>query len=305
MKPPVSQQDRDRVLELRRSHSISDVARQTGLPLGTVKTICARSGAFRDNAALRALFSLPPIQASSSTALEVVSLPPQTAVTGDPEVDAVLWLREVLKTGNAGHIAKALEAAKRIKTPLKELEHRYVKHLCSTNPGNTMAALFSSFGFADLDDLAKSSAAKAAIRHEGIARFGSEAALFADTPAERFCIEALKGLRRKEKFGLRDYAASEVDERFNAHADLRPQTLADCLHELAYWDALQDLRNAYGTAAGDPSPQADARDEFAFRSLARIRPRSKAEAIQVFRYMADGEKMDRAESEAILLNLIG
>jgi hypothetical protein len=47
-----------KVLELRRGHSLREVSSLSGLPLGTVKTICARSGAFKDNPRLRELFSL-------------------------------------------------------------------------------------------------------------------------------------------------------------------------------------------------------------------------------------------------------
>ena len=61
--PPVAR--RERVLELRRSHSLAEVARLAGLPLGTVKTMCSRSVVFRGNVALRELFTLPPIEASS------------------------------------------------------------------------------------------------------------------------------------------------------------------------------------------------------------------------------------------------
>ena len=75
------------VLELRRGHSLREVALQTGLPLGTIKTICARSGAFKDNQALRQLFSLPAIQASTNTSLVVPELPPQDVVTGDKEIE--------------------------------------------------------------------------------------------------------------------------------------------------------------------------------------------------------------------------
>jgi hypothetical protein len=58
---------RARVLALRRTHSLREVAELTGLALGTVKTLCARSGAFRDNGALRALMTLPPVSSASST----------------------------------------------------------------------------------------------------------------------------------------------------------------------------------------------------------------------------------------------
>ncbi|MDY0746570.1 hypothetical protein SNE35_18800 [Paucibacter sp. R3-3] len=297
-KPPVA--DHQKVLALRRGNSLAAVARQTGLPLGTVKAICSRSGAFRDNQALRSLCSLPPVQQSSSSALAQITLPPQVEVTGDPELDALLWLREVIKTGNPAFIANALEAVKRIKTPIDVLERKYTQHLVAQNPGSLMAA-FQSIGFADLEALARSTNEKLALRHEGLARFGNVEGLFAETPAERFCIDALKGVHRKRDFG--DYDASTVDARFNSRADLLPQTLDDCLFELRYWDDLYRLREA--DSCGDHEPEVNAREDFVLRSLARIRPRTKAEAVSVFRYLAESEFMDRKETESILLNLIG
>jgi len=299
MKPPVSL--KARVLELRRAHSLREVAEQTGVPLGTVKTICSRSGAFRDNPRLRNLFTLPPMKQGDSAALVVTVLPPQEVVTGDKEIDAVLWLRSVIKTGQADLIEKAMEAAKRIKTPLKELSDRYRKHLVSKNPGNWTAAL-TTFGFEDLEGLAKGSILKATRHHEAIARFGSIETLFADTPAEQFAIDALNGLKTTQKdYG--NYPDVSVDKRFQALPDLMPNTLSDCLFELAYWHELYSLRIACD--GGDQAPYAYARECFAFRCLARIRPKSKPEAIAVFRYLADKDCMDRNETEGILLNLIG
>jgi len=301
LKHPVSPTTRQQVLHLRRRHSLSAVAKQTGLPIGTVKTICARSGAFKDNQALREQFSLPPIQASTSTALAVPELPPQDVVTGDKEIDSVLWLREVIKSGQPALIEKAMQAAKRIKTPLKELADRYLKHLVSENPGNWTVAL-ATFGFDDLTGLADNSIKKLTRQHEATTRFGSIDGLFADAPAEQFCIDALKGLKTTQKdFG--NYPDAQVDKRFQAHPDLMPNTLSDCLHELAYWHDIYVLRKAHD--GGDSSREAYARECFAFRSLARIRPKSKPEAIAVFRYLADGERMDDTETESILLNLIG
>lgn len=300
MKPGVSPDTRRQVLELRRCLSLREVAEHTGLPLGTVKTICSRSGAFRDNPEHRALFSLPPIRESSQTLPAVPELPPQRRVTGDNEIDAVLWLRQVIGTGQAALIEKAMEGAKRIKTPLKELEERYTKHLVSTNPGNLFAAL-SSFNFADLEGLAKRSIDKAARRHEAYARFGDT--LFAETPAESFCVGALAGVAA-DKFGFLE--ESEADRRFQARPELMPNTLSDCLHELAYWRDLYRLRSPCAEHY-EQLPEAYAREGFAFRCLARIRPRSKDEAVAVFRYMANPEHqlMGRAETNDILLSLIG
>ena len=279
LKPGVSSDARQQVLTLRRRHSLREVAAQTGLPLGTVKTICARSGAFKDNSRHRALFALPAIQASTSTALAVPTLPPQAVVTGDKEIDAVLWLREVIKTGQADLIEKAMEAAKRIKTPLKELSDRYLKHLVSKNPGNWTVA-FATFGLDDLEGLAKGSTKKLTRQNEALARFGGVESLFSDTPAEQFAIDALAGLKPSKDFG--DLDAGQVDKRFNARTDLMPNTLTDCLHEMAYWHDLYTLHNAVDRDASDPGREAYARECFAFRSLARTGPRLSPRRLRYF-----------------------
>jgi hypothetical protein len=290
---------RERVLDLRRGHSFREVAELTGLPVGTVKTLVSRSGAFRDNGAHRALFALPPMQPSAQTLPAVPELPPQQRVTGDEEVDAVLWLRSVINTGRAALIAKAREAAKRIKTPLKDLERRYLQHLVAANPGN-MFATFAAFGFDDLEGLAERAIKREALRVEGFARFG--AALFDDTPAEAFCLAALAGL---EPGRMLDFDKAAVAGRFRGRPELMPHTLPDCLHELTFWNALHRLRHAATTDCGDSLPEVNAREYFVFGLMGQIRPRSKAEAVAVFRFMADEDRMGWSGSEEILFNLVG
>lgn len=300
MKQRVSEDQRRQVLDLRRRHSLREVAKATGLPLGTVKTLVSRSGAFRDNEAHRALFTLPPIKASQETLPSVPELPPQQRVTGDKEVDAVLWLRSIINTGQAALIERAMEASKKIKTPLKDLEKRYSDHLLANCNGNVFAT-FGSFGFADLESLASRAIKQHRERMEGIARFGS--ALMNDTDAEIFCIEALRGMKTTKGEIFLD--KKEAAARFNAHPDLMPHTLADCLYELDYWCQLYWLRNAADRDASDGPQEATARDWFVFGLLAEIRPRDKAEALAVFRYLVASDRGDMKESEAIMLNLIG
>ena len=115
----ISDEQRQRVITLRRNNSLSKVSELVGLPLGTVKTILSRSGRFKDNPKHRAMFTLPEEQKATSTQPATLDLPPQQVVTGDKEVDALLWLRAVISTGQAGLIERAMEAAKRIETPLK------------------------------------------------------------------------------------------------------------------------------------------------------------------------------------------
>jgi hypothetical protein len=73
----------------------------------------------------------------------------------------------------------------------------------------------------------------------------------------------------------------------------------------AYWHQLYVLRHAVDHDAGDQGPHAYARECFVFRCLARIRPKSKAEAVSVFRYLADNDQMHDTEADSILMNLIG
>jgi hypothetical protein len=299
-KQRVSDEQRRQVLELRRRHSLREVAEATGLPLGTVKTLVSRSGAFRDNEQHRALFTLPPIKASAETLPSVPELPPQEVVTGDKEVDALLWLRSIISTGQSALIERAMKAAKKIKTPLKDLEKRYSDHLLANCNGNVFAT-FGSIGFADLESLARRAVDKQRQRLEGVARFGD--ALMDDTDAEAFCIEVLRGLKRGGP--LLDYDKDKVAARFNARPELMPHTLTDCLHELDYWSQLYWLRDAVDHYASDGPVESTARDWFVFGLLAEIRPRDKAEALAVFRYLIASDRDDMPEAEAILCNLIG
>ena len=300
MKQGVSEDQRTRVLDLRRSHSFREVSQITGIPLGTVKTIVSRSGAFRDNEAHRALFCLPPMQVSAGTSPAVQELPPQQGVTGDRDVDALLWLRAVIGTGHPGHIEAAMEAAKRIKTPFKQLEERYRHWLQAKHPNNMFAAL-SSFDLGNLESLAKSSVEKLRRQTEARSRFGDR--IFSLTDAEVFCASVLDGLKPVDHF---DLDKSEVAARFTARPDLMPNTLSDCIYELEYWSSLYWLRNACERYSGDPAPEASARDWFVFELLAQIRPRHKDEAKAVMRYLSISGRADhRQDCDRIIDNLLG
>ncbi len=301
MKQGVSIEVRQSVLALRRKHSLREVAGLTDLPLGTVKTLCTRSGEFRDNAALRALCTLPEPRLSGATALTVPTLPPQSQITGDSEIDAVLWLREVIKTGNPDLIAKAMQAAERIKTPLPELEKRYTAHLMAANPGNWTVA-FKTVGFDNLKGLATSSTANALKRQDAYARFGDD--LFNNTSAESFCVDALAGVEGdRDQWGR--IKGDAVDAAFKARPDLLPRTLGDCLHELIYWHDLYSLRYAADSGHMDELPEVSARGDCVKRQLACIRPRGKVEALAVFRHLREyPDSFCNKEADAIVLNLL-
>lgn len=252
-----------------------------------------------DNQIHRVIFSLPPISLSAETLPAVQDLPSQQRVTGDKEVDAVLWLREVVKTGQPGAIATALEAAKKIRTPMKDLEKRYSDFLHNANPGNFFAT-FGAIGFGELERLATRSIEKLRLKVEAQARFPGET-IWNDTPAEQFCERALKRCK-----GFKDYInndQTEVAKRFHKFADHMPHTLADCLHELRFWRDLSHLRSASGEW-GDGQHEAIAREWFVGRLLAIIPPRDAYEAEKVLDYLAARDSLDHEEMIAIARNLI-
>ncbi|MGS3139734.1 hypothetical protein ACB316_16145 [Aeromonas sanarellii] len=226
----LSNEQREQVIALRRSHSLNEVASLAGLPLGTVKAIISRSGLFTDNPRHRAMFTLP--------------------------------ARE--------------------------------------NSGETLPAGLASIGFANLDGLAEQSITRRAREAEAIGRFGD--ALWNDTQAEAFCLEALRGLELVKC----EYPPVLVAERFKTLPELMPHTLSDCLHELAYWDDLYRLRRACdANGYYESSMETWAREAFVFGLLAELRPRSREEARETLRYLMGSERKGWPEADRIFDNLIG
>ena len=225
-------------------------------------------------------------------------------MTGDHDMDAVLWLRQVVQSGDAGLIAKAMQAAERIKTPANELEKRYGDYLMRSSGGDTMRAVFGSIGFANLKGLAERVLDKQQRRTEALARFGSMDGVFATLAQEQFCMDVLAPVAvATGVWGSIDQA--QANAAFDQHQDMTPHTLSDCLHELEYWDALYRLRNGWDNA-GDDLPEVNARRHYIeAHCLASIRPKSRDEAKAVLRYMAAHEMFDRSETDSVLENLVG
>lgn len=251
-----------------------------------------------NNEALRALFTLPPLKESSATAVSVPDMPPRTAETGDRELDAVLWLQSVVRTGNQSLIDKAMDAAKLIKTPMKTLEDRYATYLRSTG-AHAMQIVFATVGFGDLKNQAERALRDARNRNEALARFGSIESLFNDTDAEKACRKALRGLKRSE---MSFYVEEQARDRFGRHAELKPATIGDCLYARAYWNKLYWLRAATADC-GDSLPQGSAHEDYCLASLAHIRPCNAEDAAAAFDHVYEADSVDWERARPILRNL--
>ena len=136
---------------------------------------------------------------------------------------------------------------------------------------------FASFGFADIEGHVKRSKTKALRKAEAAARFGNDPDLM--TEAERWVIRVLDGVDVE----LLDSDSSEIANRFKQRPELMPHTLADCLHELSFWDELYLLKQA--ADAGEPAQECYERGYFVFELMAEIRPRSREEATAVLKYI--------------------
>lgn len=250
-----------------------------------------------------ALFALPPLIESRTTDIAVFQAPLMRVVTGDEETDALLWLRELVRTGRPELIAKALEALRRLSTPLAKLEKKYIQHLISRNPGNVFAT-FDSMGLDDLAAEAQKATKNASLAAEARARFGDQ--LFEMTPAEAYCQEVLKGLIPTEgaTYGGDDLDKDEAAKHFAADPSALPASLSDCLRELKFWERLYTLRCAVDRGCGDDLAEVYARKDFVFGLLATIPPTSEDEAMSVFEFLGSSDQMDRDETPAILRNLI-
>lgn len=302
--PKNTNDQKRRVLWLRRTHTPAAIAAEMGLPLGTVKSITSRAGA-RENQRQREFFQLPPPMASTSTAIGVPKpLPPQSCPTGHTEIDAVLWLREVIDTGEPEHIERALEAAKRITTPAKELELLYATVLQATT-GNTFMAALSSMGFADLEGRAKRVIERERRKRDAVARFGGSIdgeAVFAKTPQEQFCIDVLMFVPTIEKPWQR-YDPDMAAAAFESEGDHAPHTLSDCIRELQYWDDLYGCRSAWENS-GDHWPEVQAREDYLRWCMCRLRPVDKVEAVAVLDWAIERDALGWSEGPALLRNLV-
>lgn len=255
----------------------------------------------KDNQELRALLCLPPVKPEASNAITFPTIPAQDVVTGNAEIDAVLWLQKVIATGNPYLIEKAMEASGRIETPMEDLQRQYAAHLAKVS-GSTFYGAFESLRFGELENLARRAIRRGALEREAISRFGDKDSAFSQTAAESACRKALQGLSRSGQWKA-TYDQISCAARFDRVPSLRPHTLDDCLHSRQYWDRLYRLRDAW-QYAGDHWPEVEAHEEYCLAKMARIPARSLHEAGRVFDYLKDEDLLDAQESRSILRNLI-
>ncbi|QWL80935.1 hypothetical protein HQ395_20440 [Aeromonas hydrophila] len=294
----LTQEQKDRIVEMRRTHSLKEIAAITEIPLGTVRTICFRAGvkAPTTNSEHMSFFKLPEPQEGAGRQLAMFQEPEKRAETGDRELDAFLWLLKVIDSGEPALIERALRAAEGMESTSEELSDRYSRAVMAST-GNIIAAAFAGFGWDNLKGRAERAIEKRIRACDAMARFGDS--IMEPTMQEYFCIEALKGLESKTYF----LDADAVDSRFMKYPHLMPGTIEDCVRELAFWSDLYWLKSA--ADAGEPVSQASDREYFVWRLMTKIRPRSKDEAAMAFEFILNrDEKRELRDCSGIISNLL-
>ncbi|MFI8417716.1 hypothetical protein ACQKDS_14775 [Serratia sp. NPDC078593] len=294
------------ILRLKREgKGYKTISRLTGVNLNTVKSICRRSGLFRDNPEHRVLFTIP--EKKYSTAIAVPKpLPPQSTITGDKQTDAYLWVLEVIKTGEPAHITAAEEALKKLTITPKQAQDNYTHYLQAKGAGWT--SVFTTMWMDNPQYYIEQ--AKVQYEKAGSVRgvFGSLEAVFQPVEAER-SIEDVYGAYQEV---CCDIMAKVPGEYVFTDVLPEPYTLSDVVREIQYWDWLSSMRNsAFRELYPDEYPNENMhlwdREQYLDHLLETIRPITRAEALDVLKwYLTYPRYQDmNADSDGVYLNLIG
>lgn len=302
----MSNEIKELLLRLKRSgKGYKTISRETGVNINTVKSICRRSGLFRDNPEHRMLFTIPEPKYSTELAT-IKPLPPQRVITGHKQTDAYLWVLEVIKTGEPVHIVAAEVALEKLTITPKEAKERYTRYLQQSGAGWT--SVFSTMWLDNPQYFisnAKSQREKAA-KVRGV--FGSHEAVFDPVSAE--CL-----IESRYRAYLEIYCEFmlEGDGEF-IYTDVLPSpyTLSDVVREYQYWNWLSQMRvAAYKELHPDEyaweSSHIWHRENWLEKQLEIIRPISREEAMNVLKWYLENEDfadMGRRQ-DGVYLNLIG
>ncbi|WP_431355459.1 hypothetical protein [Dryocola clanedunensis] len=322
-------EDKENILRLKREGmGYKSISRATGVNINTVKSLCRRSGLFRDNPEHRVLFTIPEPKYSRELAT-VKPLPPQRAITGHKQTDAYLWVLEVIKLDEPAHLEAAQAALEKLTISPKDAQKRYTRYL-QDNGVDSFNIMFGTMSMDDPQHYIKNAREQAARAAEVRAVFGSYEAIYHElTPPEQMLEDALGWIfddsygwteEEKQRGSIHGERVMEMyDLRTNKALDSmenvlpEPYTLSDVVREFQYWDWVYCMRSTARKeidpgAYGDDGGAVSERESWLDKKLETIRPVSREEALEVLKWYLQSERhqgcMD-ADSDGVYLNLIG
>ena len=238
--------------------------------------------------------------------LPTKTLPQWQKVTGDQEIDLILWLNEICQTTNdMEDLDKVLEYSKQITTPAEELAARY-KDFKLRNGDSALVAALGTYGFADLNRKVESARYRINKTLEGLKIFGSYKIAMAPSVPEVSMMEKIT-LSEDELFDLsyEDIPTIFVDT-------VNPGTLSQVLEEIRYWEWLNMIRKPLAATfdlkhiGHYRETLLEYRNSYLYRLLYKIDPVDQEEARKVARaLLPDDLCLDDGTMNKILLHLLG
>lgn len=294
----ITEETRQKAIELKRSHSYSAVAKILNISVSSVKAIVIKAGANNDNPRHAQLFKLPdePVKQKQSTEVAAqVNKPQLPKNTGNTDLNSLLYIRSIIKTGDLDLIEKAREAFALIENP-KRLENIYSDWLIKND--GSMFSTFASWNCSDIESLIKKTLETKSYAMQAATLFDQSTNPFLETQADVVARQILKPIK-PERMGLyEDEAAAKL---FKQHTEIMPHNLTQCLSELEFWDHLYRIRSSVGF--GDSPSESFARECFIRELLTEIRPRDKEEAFLVANYAETLEGFDDSYPWRLMRNL--
>lgn len=292
----ITEETRQKVIELKRGHSYAEVAKLLGISVSSCKAIVIKAGANNDNPHHAALFKLPePVKQKQSTEVAVQVRPPLPRDTGHQDLNSLLYIREIIKTGDLDLIEQARKAFALIENP-KRLENIYSDWLIKND--GSMFSTFASWDCSDIESLIKKTLETKSYALEAAKLFDLNANPDMLTEADNVVASILKPLK-PENAGLYDDDA--IAKLFKQRPDVMPHNLTQCLSELAFWNHLYHIRHSLGFI--DSPPESFSRECFIRELLTEIRPRDKEEALMVANYAETLEGFDDSYPWRLMRNL--
>lgn len=231
------------------------------------------------------LFAIPePKPTADSQELEVPTLPDPQPVTGNREVDAWLWLKEVCKTTtNEAVLDLVEEAAGRLKSSMEELKRGYIQWF-EKQPENRSAFLLAMVDMepAEINNYIDKARNRLQRYREALAQVGTVDAVIDQMPPERMLHETTS-----ESVGPMDSIWDWGDDRLTQlfEHSINPISLTEVVSELEYWNWLGGIRRnleaTLGDYWGDGDPLVSARTEYLERLLCRVAPSDNQETKRV------------------------
>ncbi|WP_312740839.1 hypothetical protein [Cedecea neteri] len=322
-------EEKESILRLKREGmGYKSISRATGVNINTVKSLCRRSGQFRDNPEHRVLFTIPEPKYSTELAT-VKPLPPQRTITGHKQTDAYLWVLEVIKLNEPAHLEAAQAALEKLTIAPKDAQKRYTQYL-HENGVNGFSIIFGTMMMDNPQHYIKNAKEQAARAAEVRGVFGSYEEIYHKlTPPEQMLEDALgwifedsygwtEGEKQQGIIGgsrLLEMYDSRTAKAFETMADVLPEpyTLSDVVREFQYWEWVYRMRSAARKeinpdAYDDGEGPVSERQNWLDKKLETIRPVSRDEAFEVLKWYLKSERhqgcMD-ADSDEVYLNLIG